>query len=210
VLNVKTFLSRATVVAVALASFLTTLEAQAQSPSGTSVAVIDLMVVFKAHPRLTTQLEQLKSQMDSYEAYVRNEQKKVQSLAEQLKTLKPGTADYTDKEKQYASLQANLGVQVRQKQREFLEQEAKVRYDAYIEIQKAVADFCERYRIQLVIRFNREDIDASKPQAVMMGVNRPIVYQSQLDITNHIITALGGKVPTETAERTVPLRPPVR
>ncbi len=126
---------------------------------------------------------------------VRSRQK-VQSLAEQLKTLKPGTPDYAGKEKEYASLQADLGVQVRQKQREFLEQEAQVRYQAYQEIQQKVSEFCQKYGIQLVIRFNREPIDNTKPQEVMIGINRPIVYQSSLDITNHIIRALGGQVPT--------------
>ena len=81
------------------------------------------MAVFQAHPQLKTQLEGLKAQMDAYEASVRNEQKRVQALAEKLKTLVPGTPDYADAEKKYASLQADLGVQVRQKQREFLEQE---------------------------------------------------------------------------------------
>ena len=60
VLNVKTFLSRATVVAVALAICFINLQARAQTaprPSGTSVAVIDLGEVFKSHPRLKTQLD---------------------------------------------------------------------------------------------------------------------------------------------------------
>ena len=81
-------------------------------------------------------------------------------------------------------------MQVRQKSREFLEQEAQIRYEAYQEIQQHVATFCQSYGIQLVIRFNREPIDASKPQEVQMGLNRPIVYQNSLDITQHIIDSL--------------------
>ena len=100
----KTFLSRATVVAVALAICLVTLQARAQTrPSGTSVAVIDLGEVFKAHPRLKTQLEGIKTQIDAYEAFVRQEQTKVQAMAEELKTLKAGTPTYADKEKAFAS-----------------------------------------------------------------------------------------------------------
>ena len=195
VLNVKTFLSRATVVAVALAICLVTLQARAQTrPSGTSVAVIDLGEVFKAHPRLKTQLEGIKTQIDAYEAFVRQEQTKVQAMAEELKTLKAGTPSYGEKEKAFASVQAGLQVQVRQKSREFLEQEAQIRYQAYQEIQQHVEKFCQAYGIQLVIRFNRNKIDPSKPQEVQMGLNRPIVYQSSLDVTNHIITSLGGQV----------------
>ncbi|MHB0958980.1 MAG: OmpH/Skp family outer membrane protein [Pirellulaceae bacterium] len=186
-----TFLSRATLVAVLAAVCLLTPAARAQTrPSGTSVAVIDLGDVFEKHARLKTQLEQIKTQIDGFEAHVRQEKQKIEALAEQLKTLKPGTPDYAGKEKEFASISADLQVQVRQKSREFLEQEAHIRYEAYQEIQQHVASFCQSYGIQLVIRFNREAIDASKPQEVQMGLNRPIVYQNSLDITQHIIDSL--------------------
>ena len=213
VLNVKTFLSRATVVAIALAICLVNLEVSAQQaphPSGTSVAVIDMVEVFKGHPRLKSQLEGLKSQMDAYEAEVRQQQQKVQSLAEQLKTLRPGSETYAATEKQYATLQADLAVQLRQKQREFLEKEAQLRYQAYQDVQQVVERFCKTYGIQLVIRFSRAPIDPAKPQEVMMGVSRPIVYQDRLDITGHIIGMLNpeGQSRTNTATNTqIPPRP---
>jgi Skp family chaperone for outer membrane proteins len=199
VLNVKTFLSRATVVAIALAICLANPQARAQTaqrPSGTSVAVIDLSEVFQGHPRLKLQLEEMKKQIDAYEAVMRQEKTKIDTLGEQLKTLKPGTPDYTEKEKAYASLQANLQVQVRQKSREFLEQEAQIRYQAYQEIQQHVTTFCQKYGIQLVIRFSRQEIDPTKPQDVQMGLNRPIIYQNSLDITTHIMQSLGGPSPS--------------
>ena len=189
-----TLLSRATtVVAALLAVCLLNTAARAQNtarPGGTSVAVIDLGDVFEKHARLKAQLEQIKSQIDGFENYVREGKQKIDSLAEQLKTLKPGTPDYASKEKEFASIQADLQVQVRQKSREFLEQEARIRFDAYQEIQEHVKTFCQSYGIQLVIRFNREPIDPTKPQEVQMGLNRPIVYQNSLDITPHIIDSV--------------------
>jgi Skp family chaperone for outer membrane proteins len=199
VLNVKTFLSRATIVAAALAICLSNApaHAQAQRPSGTSVAVIDLGEVFKKHPRLQAQLEEVKKQIEAFEAYVRQEKRKIEALADELKTIRPGTKDYTDKEKSFASLQADLQVQVRQKSREFLEHEARIRYQAYQEIQQQVAAFCRHYGIQLVIRFSRKEIDPTKPQEVQIGLNRPIVYQYSLDITEHIVQRLIDSAPVD-------------
>jgi Skp family chaperone for outer membrane proteins len=192
VLNVKAFLSRATLVAVGSVIVLSTLSADAQAPrpSGTSVAVIDLLEVFNEHPRLKMQLEEIKSQMDGFEAFLRQEQQRIEALAEQLKTLRPGTPDYAAREKDFASVQADIQVQVRQKNREFLEREAQVRYQAYQDIQQHVGAFCQQYGIQLVIRYSRQEIDASKPQEVQIGLNRPIVYQNSLDITDHIVQRL--------------------
>lgn len=202
-----TFLSRATFVAGILAIGLNSPTVRAQAPtaqpasvSGTNVAVIDLGEVFKQHKRLQAQLEEVKQDAQGFEAFLRQENKKLESMAEQLKTLKPGTPDYEGREKAFATLRADLNVQIRQKTREFQEREAKIRYNAYQEVVESVRAFAQNYRIQLVIRFSRQEIDASKPQSVVMGLSRPIVYQNQLDITDHIILAVNrNQVPAQAS-----------
>ncbi len=206
----------ATCVAVVIVICLGHQPAGAQTaarPSGTSVAVIDLQDVFDAHPRLKSQLEQLSTQVDAFQAFLRQERQKVETLAEQLKTLKPGTPDYTAREKEFASIQADLQVQVRQKSREFLEQEAAMRLEAYQDIQQHIARFCQTYGVQLVIRYSRAPIDPTKPQEIQLGLNRPIVYQNSLDITQHIIDALTAvaaapAAPAGAAQPSVGARPP--
>ncbi len=142
-------------------------------PSGTSVAVIDLEDVLESPrgPENADGADEDPERTVSKPTCGRRSRRS-KSLAEQLKTLKPGTPDYAAKEKELASIQADLQVQARQKSREFLEQEAQIHYESYQEIQQHVAKFCQSYGIQLVIRFNREPIDASKPQEVQMGLNR--------------------------------------
>ncbi len=173
-----------------VALFSVVVRAQAPSPtrpSGTSVAVIDLDEVFKEHQQLAAQLEQLKADMQQAEATVREERKKIEMLAEQLKTLKPGSPDYEAKEKAFASMNADIQVKMRQKSRELLEREAQLRYDTYQQIVAAVASFSDQYNVQLVIRFSREEIKPDQPRSVQMGLARSVVYQRQLDITDHIV-----------------------
>lgn len=208
----KTLLSRATRVAIVAAICLSTVPSQAQAPrpSGTSVAVIDLGEVFNEHPRLKAQLEEIKKQIEGFEGFVRQEQQRIEAMAETLKTLKPGTPDYASREKDFASAQADIQVQVRQKSREFLEHESQIRYQAYQDIQQHVASFCQQFGIQLVIRYSRQDIDPAKPQDVQAGLNRPIVYQNSLDITDHIIQRLQTPAVTRNPGPTTPGRTPPR
>ncbi|MFO7905728.1 MAG: OmpH family outer membrane protein [Planctomycetota bacterium] len=209
----KTILFRATIVAIPLVCCVISGQVSAQEgqprPSGTSVAVIDLGEVFKSHPRLASEIEDIKSELNSFQTMIRQEQQKGQSLSEELKTLKPGTQGYTVKEKELANLETDLNVMVRQRKREMLEKEAQIRYRAYQEIQQHVARFCQKYGIQLVIRFDRNPIDSSNAQQVLAGLNRPIIYQNSLDITDHIIDALEADGPVQnTANRNqVPPRP---
>ncbi|MBM4091009.1 MAG: OmpH family outer membrane protein [Planctomycetes bacterium] len=203
-----TFLSRATIVALALAASLFPARSQAQNPTGTSVAVIDLGEVFDKHERMTAQLEEVKQDIQAFEAYVRQERQKIEALAEQLRTYVVGKPEYVEKEKELAAAQADLQVQMRQKSREFLEREAKVRFNAYQEIIDLVTRFAQQYHIQLVIRFHRQPIDASKPESVQFGLNRPIVYQNSLDITDHIVQMLKPThPPTNVSGRSGPSIP---
>jgi Skp family chaperone for outer membrane proteins len=195
---------------LAIGLWTTSVQAQtAARPSGTAVAVIDLNEVLKAHQGLKTQLEQLKTQAEGVDAQMRQTKQKLESLAEELKTLNPGTADYAAKEKVLASTQADAAVQARQKSREFLEQQSHIHYEAYQEIQQHIDKFCRTYGIQLVLRFDRDRIDASKPQEVQAALLREVVYQDKLDITQHIIDSLsqgaGAPAPTNPG---VTQRPP--
>jgi Skp family chaperone for outer membrane proteins len=197
VLNVKKSPLRATLVAglTLVALFTVVMQAKAQGtarPAGTTVAVIDLDEVFRKHKALSSQLEQLKADMQQAEATVREERKKIETLAEQLKTLKPGSPDYEAKEKSFASMNADIQVKMRQKSRELLEREAQLRYDTYQNVLQAVSSFADQYNIQLVIRFSRDQIEPDKPRSVQMGLARPIVYQRQLDITDHIINIVNS------------------
>jgi hypothetical protein len=64
-----------------------------------------------------------------------------------------------------------------------------------------VAKFCQSYGIQLVVRFDRDAIDPSNPQEVLAGLNRPVIFQNSLDITNYIIESLNGGPAHNEAKR---------
>jgi len=213
VLIVTTFLSRAAIVAATVTICLGTRSVLAQNaarPSGTAVAVIDLAEVLKSHQRLKAQMEQLKTQAESVDAEMRTTKQKLESLAEVLKSLNPGTPDYALKEKELAATQADAAVKARQKSREFLEQQSQIHFEAYQEIQQHIDRFCRTYGIQLVLRFDRNPIDASKPQEVQAALLREVVYQDKLDITQHIIDSLnkGAGAPAPQADPGVTQRPP--
>jgi len=208
---VKLSLNRVTWIAPLVAVCFCNVQAWGQAnnarPVGTSVAVIDLAEVFKGHKRLNAQLEEVKKDIQAYEAYINQERAKINGLAAELKTLDPTNPDYSVKEKALASMQADLQIKNRQKSREFLEREAKIRYNAYEEIRQHVAKFCQTYNIQLVIRFNNKPIDAANPQDVQIGLSRLVVYQNSLDITGYIIKSLDTAAPPTSVGSRGPIIP---
>lgn len=166
----------------------------AQSSGGVPVAVVDIGEVFKSHPRFNQQIQALREKVKAYEQSL---QQQAQTLKQQRdamsSTFKPGTTQYKQKEEELARQQAQMTTEAQLRRKDFLEQEAKVYYDTYQEVQGVVAQFAQKWRIGLVLRFSRVDMKIEDQNSILQGVNRPVVYyDSSLDITDHIVNAIGG------------------
>ena len=203
----KTSLLKATTIVCGLAVVLAANVCLAQAtpprrPSGTNVAVIDVASVFDNHTRFKQRMEDVKRDIEAFEAVVRQEQKRLTGLREKMLAFNAGTDRYKQAEKELADATAGIQVRMQLKKRDFLEQEAKVYFNAYQEVLAAVAKFAERNSIGLVLRFNGKQMDPTKRDSVLQGVNRAVVYQRQLNITDFIVESLNvgvapvvGRVP---------------
>jgi Skp family chaperone for outer membrane proteins len=195
VLDVKKFLCFATVVAC-LASF--SLSAHAQGSPG-SVAVIDISRIFKEHQRFRSSLEFMKKDVETAEAGLRKDAEELKKMAENLKSpsnpYAPGSQQYKQQEEAIATKQAQIQLKMNLQKKEFMEQEAKIYYQVYTEIETEVERFAKRYGINLVLRYNDiEMTQDSDRQLILAGVNRPVVYQNNIDITNDILKAINPPV----------------
>jgi Skp family chaperone for outer membrane proteins len=176
------------------------------APVGTTVVVLDVAYVFKNFQRFNGQMNDIKKDIEAFEAFVKGEQQKFVTKREELQQFKPGSLEYKQKEEELARLQSDLQVQVGLKRKEFLEQEARVYYRSYREIEQVVAVFAQRNRIGLVLRFNGDEMKEDDRASVLQGVNRAVVYQYNLDITQHIVDELNR---FQTAVRPTPAPGPV-
>jgi len=83
-----------------------------------------------------------------------------------------------------------LRLQLAKREKESIEAEAQAYYRTYKQIERVVADFAFRNQIGLVLRFSSEDIDPANTNSIMSGVNRFVVFQNRLDITDIVLEAL--------------------
>lgn len=161
----------------------------------TKVAVVDIGLVFKSHPSFSQQLESLKSEADNFKAETRDLQAKLMEKAGVLRNYQPDSDEFRQAETELAKESAALEVEQRNKLRSLMEREAKLHYDTYIQIQRAVATFCEQRAIQLVIRHDSTKMDPEQPATIMQKVNSKIVFhRPNNEITQQIVAmvAQGG------------------
>jgi Skp family chaperone for outer membrane proteins len=185
--------------------------APAAAPSaGTAVAVIDIPYIFKNHTRFKAQINDIKTDIDDYKAWADAEQAKLRKEREKLDQFKPGTAEYKQVEETVARMGVETQLEAAKRQKAFMEREAMVYYNAYREVEAAVADFAARNGISLVLRYSAEPMDPTKKDTIMQGINRIVVYQSRLDITQYVLDRLNRSTPpADNANRTGPARPQI-
>lgn len=208
VLNVRTSLCSAALAAVVLAcGFASPAFGQA---SGTAVAVIDVPYIFKNHVRFQQQIEDIKKDIDAYKDVVTQQQTQLRTESERLNQYKSGTREYKEVEENIARLRVEFQLDSAKRQKEFMEREAKVYFNVYREVEAAVADFAGRNRIGLVLRYSADDMDPSKRESIMQGINRMVIYQNRLNITDIILDTLNRGTPAAAPSTATPgVAPPI-
>lgn len=168
-------------------------EAQ-QGSSASRFAVIDISHIFKNHAGFKQQMEEMKREVEAFEASLRDRGKQIEQLRNQLKAYNSGTPPYKQVEEQIAKVAAEGQAQTQLKRKDFLEREAKIYYSTYMEITRAVEQFAERNNISLVVRFNSAPINSGDGNSVLEGVNRAVVYQKNLNITDYVLKMLNSNM----------------
>ena len=154
--------------------------------AATPVVVIDLNKVFEAHPAFRPQIDAIKARVKGEEAKIQQQGEQLKASVEKLSSMDPSSADYKQLETQIARSQGQIQADMALKRKGFLEEEAQVYYNTYLEVQSQVKTFAEGNRISIVLRHSSEEIDPTNRQSVLAGINQPIVYnQGGLDITKY-------------------------
>jgi Skp family chaperone for outer membrane proteins len=165
----------------------------APTASGTNVAVIDIALIFKHHDRFNGRMADIKREIEQFEAFVRSQQADLKKRAEELQQYNASSQQFKEMEKALADAQAKLQVDIGLRRKDFLEQEARVYFQIYREIEQSVAVFAQKWRIGLVLRYNSDDMKEDDRASVLQGVNRAVVYHGGLDITPQIIAELNRR-----------------
>lgn len=180
---------------------------RAQEPGATSaapstlVAVVDIAKVFESHPTFKASLDALQQQAKNAELDMEGKKKSLTQRGQQLTELDSGSPDYRQLETDLARQSVDLQVQSRQVKKDLLQREALQYYTSYNEIVAAIERISQRHGIALVLRFDSRVMNPEDPQSVMQGMNRAVVLQRNLDITNMVIEELRTALAQSSSSR---------
>lgn len=174
-------------IAVATLSAQPPHSAPAAASPGAVVAVLDVGQVFKNHHSFTRQLEDIKKDIETFEAQINRERQGITEQAKGLEQYRPSSPEYKQLETELAKHTSDIQVRAQLKRNEILDREAKVYYQTYQEMVAVVSRIAEQHGINVVLRFDSEPMDPEDRGKVLKGVNQFVVLQRNLDLTNLVL-----------------------
>jgi len=118
-------------------------------------------------------------------------------MEEQRNTYNVGTKEYKELDEELARRVAEFKLKMDRLRKDFMEREAKIYYQTYLEVNNAVKYYAQRHDIGLVTRFNGDKVDVNRREDVLRLINQTVVYQNQIDITPDILALINRDAATK-------------
>ncbi len=160
----------------------------------TRIALIDMAQVFKEYSEFERLREELKGEIALSEKLAKAMAEQIKGLQEQLKNLPKNSDDYADQENKIQKLSGEFETFRRNTQRIILQKESAIYREIYDEVSTEVEKYAAQHKLDLVLRFNADPLPDNDPQELIKSMNRQVVFQRGLDITNPILETLNAKL----------------
>ena len=165
--------------------------AHGQNASRFGVAVVDVTYIFKNYKRFNAMMEQMKKDVEETERQLAEERKQINAEVEALNSkFQAGTPEYEREDDRITELKTKFNLKMTRQRKDFLDREAKIYYQAHLEVNDAVKYYALRHNLGLVLRFNGDPVDPNDRQDVLRAINNPVVFQNGIDITPNILSDL--------------------
>ena len=174
--------------------------ASAQSPlvsakvvpaaSNSAVGVVDIAQVFRQHAGFKQQTEAIQQEIVTFDREVSEQRKVIAQQNAKQKSVPVGSPEYRQLDEEIARRASRLQLTQDLKKKELRDREATLYFETYREVQREIARLADQYRLSLVLRFDGQPIDEHNPASVMAGINRPVLYQRNLDLTPFVVSAV--------------------
>lgn len=194
------------VAAIAASVLIGSLAASSQAQHAASVnaakhgvAVVDVGFIFKGHARFLANMDMMKKEMEAIEEQLKAERSSIEQKEKERDSFNLGTPEYKQADENVTRMKADFNVKMTNLRKNFLDREAKAYFETYTQVNQAVAYYCQKNNIVLVLRFNGDPDDSTRREGVLQAINKQIVYQDRLDITPDILAMLNQGAPAGAA-----------
>ncbi len=173
----------------------TSAAAPAAPPQAIRTAVVDMVVLLKAHPKLNADLKDFNTKRQAITAQLMNDEKKLQEDARVMMSLyKPGTDEYNKASEEFDKKMAEHNANKNKAQRELIISDMRIKYDAFKSIREEIQNFSVPRGVAVVVDVRGIDPEADELTNAEAEVGQTVVWNSPgVNMTAQIVQLLNQK-----------------
>jgi Skp family chaperone for outer membrane proteins len=177
---------------VLLAGWLFAATAAAEDPL--PIAILNMDRIFKTHQPLLDQLAPAREEAKALQEKLQLRQAEIETVANQIRKAEPGSPDFQRLQGQLLKLNGELQQMAQAGQQTIQKKETTIYLAFYRTLDDEVAKYAKAKGLKLVLRQQDSSLDEKQPlQEILKSLNRSIIYQDGLDITDDILKALDAR-----------------
>ena len=165
----------------------------ARADESLAVAVVNVDRILKEHKPLNNQLDPLKAEAKEFEAAVQVRQAEMESVAGKVRQTQPTSPEYERLQVQFARLRAELEQFVLKGRRDLQQKEMALYLAFFRQLDAEISKYAKAHGLKLVLRQSQASLeDNQSPEDVAKALNRQILFEDGVDITDAILKALAA------------------
>jgi Skp family chaperone for outer membrane proteins len=165
------------------------LNADEPKPMTQDIGVVDIGKVFEKHKQFLAKSEDFKRANQAAQDKLRILGEAAQKLKEELGRQKAGSGDFARIQMELAEKAAEFQKYQKEQAERFQKEQTEAISATYKEIVEEIQRIAEARGLRLVLRHQAEMPDPNNPMKLAELVNRQILYQNGLDITEEVLQA---------------------
>jgi Skp family chaperone for outer membrane proteins len=174
-----------------------------QQPTRTDVVLVDLSHIFQKYAGFTEMEADLKTAVTVAEAEIGKLREDVKKKLADLKLAQKGTPQYQQFQDDITKLQVEINTRVTNGRKDFADQEAKIIYSVYKQVQDEVALFCRRNGVRVALQYKSKSLNEDDFTQVLTKIQQPVLYaEPSVDITNYVLEQLNARYAQRTGGQT--------
>jgi Skp family chaperone for outer membrane proteins len=184
-------------VVIAAHAFQTTLAAEPLP-----IALVNVDRILKTHKPLLAKLDPIKEEAKELDATVQVRQAELETVGGKLRGAQPGSPDQQRLQLQFIKLQNELQQFITNERQSLQKKEVTIYLDFFRQLDAEVSKYAKAHKLQLVLRQYDTSYDEGQPLPdILKALNRTVLYEDQLDITDDIQKALEAPTPATGVQR---------
>lgn len=157
------------------------------------IALLNPDRIFKTHKPFQEQLAKLQEEAKEVEQTVQARQAELETATNQLRRTPQGTPEFTKLQIQVFKLQNDLQQFINSERQKLANKEAMLLLGFHRQLDAEVSKYAKARGIKLVIRQQETSLEENQQLTeIAKAINRAILYEEGLDITDEILKALGA------------------